>query len=110
MSEEQCNYEMKGSTLYYRYIEKFPKSTVARDQNYPASGGHFSYNLYQGKYNEAWFRADGGNKMRMLSIGFVPDWADRDLTPNRFCQMVTSIINYQDQIGNIDLQNIHHRE
>ena len=99
-----------GSFLYEKYIEKFPNSTVAHDQEYPSSGGHFSYNLYLGNYDEAWFRADGGNRIRMLSLGFIPDWKDRDLTPTRFAQMVSESINYQATIGNIDLQNIHNSE
>lgn len=105
----------KGSFLYEKYIERFPNSTVARDQLMPDSGGHFSYNLYRGRYDEAWFRADGGNKLRMLYLGFIPTWQDRDLSPRstsqrRFAEMVCSLIEYHERIGNINLDNIHKRE
>ncbi len=78
---------VRGSDMYEEYLEKYPNSSIGIDVNktWGFRGGHGSFGQYlmEGDYGEAWFRADGENRVKMIQLGFgtkfMPDF-DVDMT------------------------------
>ena len=61
----------KASDLYKIYISKFPDSHIARDLNTAGlpSHGHFGTALFEGRYEDAMYRADSDNLRKLKEIG-----------------------------------------
>jgi hypothetical protein len=63
----------KSSDLYKLYLSKFPDSNIAQDNVRWGTGigshGHFGDALFEGRYEDAMFRADSDNLRKLKAIG-----------------------------------------
>ncbi len=63
----------KASDLYKLYLSKFPNSHIAQDNVRWGTGigshGHFGDALFEGRYEDAMFRADSDNLRKLKAVG-----------------------------------------
>ncbi len=69
-----AHHKSKASDLYKIYLDKFPNSNIGRDNaRWGTSGygshGHFGDALFEGRYEDAMFRADSSNLVNLKEIG-----------------------------------------
>jgi len=69
-----AHHKSKASDLYKIYLDKFPNSHIGRDnERWGTSGigshGHFGDALFEGRYEDAMFRADSDNLRKLKAIG-----------------------------------------
>lgn len=65
------NWRENASDLYKIYVNRFPDSHIAMDLKRVGipSHGHFGQALYEGRYEDAMYRADAENLVRLHELG-----------------------------------------